>query len=145
MGTRIAEPLRRIVRSITSMMMSGDITTVTTVGGSTTSSIEATQPDRSATCEGAAVEAVMRKGVVSMRVIDNGPGVSEDIEPDLFNRYPDGGGRALLSGSIGLGTAVAAAYAESFGGTIEYLRDSERTVFEVRLPAVISDAVPALV
>lgn len=90
------------------MMMSGDITTVTTVGGSTTSSIEATQPDRSATCEGGAVEAVMREGVVSMRVIDNGPGVSEDIEPYLFKRYLDGGGRALLSGSIGLGTAVAA-------------------------------------
>jgi two-component system OmpR family sensor kinase len=80
-----------------------------------------------------------------MRVIDNGPGVPEDIEPYLFNRYLHGGGRALLWGSVGLGTAVAAAYAESFGGTIQYLRDNEWTIFEVRLPAVISDTASALV
>ena len=92
-----------------------------------------------------AVEAIIREGVVSIRVIDNGPGVPADVEPHLFNRYLHGGGRALLSGSVGLGTAVAAAYAESFGGTIEYHRASERTIFEVRLPAVISDAEPALV
>jgi len=91
------------------------------------------------------VEAVMREGVVSMRVIDDGPGVPADIEPYLFNRYLHGGGRALLSGSVGLGTAVAATYAESFGGSIEYLRTDDRTVFEVRLPAVVSHAEPALV
>jgi nitrogen-specific signal transduction histidine kinase len=75
--------------------------------------------------------------------------VPEDIEPYLFNRYLHGGGRALLSGSVGLGTAVAFAYAESFAGTIEYLRVDDHTIFEVRLPAVIPDAVkdvePALV
>jgi signal transduction histidine kinase len=92
-----------------------------------------------------AVEAVMREGVVSIRVIDNGLGVPPHIEPHLFNRYLHGGGRALLSGSIGLGTAVAFAYAESFGGTIEYLRANDRTIFEVRLPAVISESEPALV
>lgn len=91
------------------------------------------------------VEAVMREGVVLMRVIDDGPGVPEDIEPYLFNRYLPGGGRALLSGSVGLGTAVAAAYAESFGGTIEYIRANDRTIFEVHLPAVVSHAEPALV
>lgn len=91
-----------------------------------------------------AVESVMREGIVSIRMIDNGPGVSEDIEPYLFNRYLHGDGRALLSGSVGLGTAVAAAYAESFGGTIEYKRANDRTVFEVRLPAVITEAEPAL-
>jgi signal transduction histidine kinase len=91
------------------------------------------------------VEAVMREGFVSMRVIDNGSGVPADIEPYLFKRYLHGDGRALLSGSVGLGTAVAAAYADSFGGTIEYLRHNERTIFEARLPAVISDTVPALV
>ena len=60
-----------------------------------------------------------------------------------------GGGRPVLSGSIGLGTALAFAYAESFGGTIEYLRVDDHTIFEVRLPVVIPDAVkdaePALV
>ena len=91
------------------------------------------------------VEAVRHEGVVLMRVIDDGPGVPEDIEPYLFNRYLHGGGRALLSGSVGLGTAVAAAYAESFGGTIEYIRANDRTIFEVHLPAVVSHAEPALV
>ena len=91
-----------------------------------------------------AIESIMREGIVSIRVTDNGPGVPEDIEPYLFNRYLHGDGRALLSGSVGLGTAVAAAYAESFGGTIEYHRTNDRTVFEVRLPAVISESEPAL-
>jgi len=79
-----------------------------------------------------AIESVMREGIVSIRVIDDGPGVSADIEPYLFNRYLHGDGRALLNGGVGLGTAVPAANAESFGGTIEYLRANDRTVFEVR-------------
>ena len=87
----------------------------------------------------------MREGVVSMRVIDNGPGVPEDDEPYLFNRCLHGGDRALLNGSVGLGTAVAATYAESFGGMIEYFRDDERTVFEVLLPAAVSESPPILV
>ena len=69
----------------------------------------------------------------------------DDIEPYLFSRYLHGGGRALLSGSVGLGTAVAAAYAESFGGSIAYLRANDRTLFEVRLLAVVSHPEPALV
>lgn len=78
-------------------------------------------------------------------MIDNGPGVPSNIEPCLFNRYLHGDGRALLSGTVGLEAAVAAAHPESFGGTIEYQRANGRTVFEVRLPAVISETEPALV
>ncbi|MEA3502558.1 MAG: hypothetical protein U9R47_07270 [Actinomycetota bacterium] len=35
-----------------------------------------------------------------------------------------------------MGTAVASTDAEAFGGTIEYRRVDDRTVFEVRLPAL---------
>lgn len=71
-----------------------------------------------------------------VQVIDDGPGVAEEILPMLFGRYLHGRGGALVRGSVGLGTAVANSYAEALGGTIEYLREDDRTVFEVRLPAI---------
>ncbi len=72
-----------------------------------------------------------------IRVTDDGPGVPDDVRPMLFGRYLHGRGGALVRGSIGLGTAVVQTYTEAFGGSIEYRRDNGRTVFEVRLPAVV--------
>lgn len=65
----------------------------------------------------------------------------EDIELYLFNRSVHGGGRTLLSGSFGPGTALAFACVGSFGETIEHLRVDDLTIFEDRLPAVILDVV----
>jgi len=59
----------------------------------------------------------------------------------LFGRYLHGRGGALVRGSVGLGTAVASTYAETFGGTIDYRREDARTTFEVRLPAIESESV----
>lgn len=80
---------------------------------------------------------------VVVQVIDDGPGVGEEILPMLFGRYLHGRGGALVRGSVGLGTAVANAYAEALGGTIEYLREDDRTVFEVRLPTIAEEPVEA--
>ena len=78
-----------------------------------------------------------------VQVIDDGPGVAEEIRPMLFGRYLHGRGGALVRGSVGLGTSVANAYAEALGGTIEYLREDDRTVFEVRLPAIAEEPAEA--
>lgn len=48
-GRRIEDPLRSIVRAITSITINGDSTTVPTIGGNATSSIEDIHPVRSAT------------------------------------------------------------------------------------------------
>ena len=85
------------------------------------------------------INAFVEGDMAAIRVIDNGPGVPEEIQPLLFNRYLHGDRRALLNGSIGLGTAVAYAFAKSFGGTIEYRRVDDLTVFEILLPAVFTD------
>ena len=37
--------------------------------------------------EEVSVEVIMREGVASIHVIDNGPGLPEDVEPYLFNQY----------------------------------------------------------
>jgi len=86
------------------------------------------------------VAAFRDEGEAVVRVIDDGPGVADEM---LFGRYLHGRGGALVKGSVGLGTAVANAYAEALGGTISYLREDDRTVFEVRLPAVAEEPAEA--
>ncbi len=86
------------------------------------------------------ISAEVLEGAVHLRVIDDGPGVDDEVEPLLFARYVHGEGQALVSGTIGLGTSVAAAYVDAFGGTIEYYREDDHTVFDVRLLPVLSDA-----
>ena len=90
------------------------------------------------------IEATTEGSMAVIRVVDNGPGVPEEVLPRLFNRYLHGGDRALLNGSIGLGTAVAFTYAESLGGTIEYRRVHDLTVFEVHIPAAIGASIGGL-
>lgn len=75
-----------------------------------------------------------------VQVIDDGPGVPDETLPMLFGRYLHGRGGALVRGSVGLGTAVVNAYTEELGGTVDYRRKDDRTIFEVRLPAVVSES-----
>lgn len=67
--------------------------------------------------------------VIQLECWDHGPGPSEVIAPDLFERFvtdkPDG---------TGLGLAVAKEIAEAHGGTITWRREQVRTVFGVSLP-----------
>ena len=89
-----------------------------------------------------AVTAYSQGATVKIEVIDDGPGVSPDVDDRLFNRYVHEHGTALLQGSVGLGLAIARSFAEGMNGSLEYKRIDDLTIFEVSLP--IAGIVPVL-
>ncbi|TFF94999.1 PAS domain-containing sensor histidine kinase [Candidatus Thorarchaeota archaeon] len=74
------------------------------------------------------------KAIVVYR--DNGPGIPDEIESDLFER-----GTSSTGGGLGLYLSRQIVVAQ--GGTIEHLRDQTGTVFRIELP--ISNQGPAWV
>lgn len=81
-----------------------------------------------------AVTAYGRQGWGVIEVIDDGPGVSLELETRLFHRYVHTDGTAVLEGSVGLGLAIARSFAEEMNGDLRYLRADDLTIFEVTLP-----------
>ena len=65
---------------------------------------------------------------VTVRVSDDGPGVSPEDAPRIFERFYKGAG-----GKHGIGLSIAKATADAYGGTIDVKRDGG-AVFEVRFP-----------
>jgi two-component system OmpR family sensor kinase len=73
------------------------------------------------------------EAVLSVR--DDGPGIPEDLQPVLFERFARGdGSRSRSAGSTGLGLAIVAAVVESHGGTVRAESRPGDTRFTVRLP-----------
>ncbi len=79
-------------------------------------------------------------GLAELIVEDDGPGVSAELAPTLFERFVRGAGDR--GGSFGLGLAIVKAVAESHGGsaTLEG-RSPHGARFVVRLPASASEEV----
>ncbi|HUF14920.1 MAG TPA: HAMP domain-containing sensor histidine kinase [Acidimicrobiia bacterium] len=69
-----------------------------------------------------------------IEVWDNGSGVPEDRVERLFQRFVHDGAASLLTGSIGLGLAVASRLTDLLGGELQYQRYSGRTYFTLTLP-----------
>ncbi|MGH8914861.1 MAG: sensor histidine kinase [Acidimicrobiia bacterium] len=86
-----------------------------------------------------AVTAYSRQALGVIEVIDNGPGVSAEVEERLFHRYVHSDGTAVLEGSVGLGLAIARSFAQDMGGELNYLRVDDLTIFQVILPLVTGD------
>ena len=74
--------------------------------------------------------------VVTVR--DNGPGISDDIRPHLFDPFVS----SKPTGS-GLGLALVAKIVSDHGGLVEMDSRPGRTEFRLHLPIVIDDADPA--
>lgn len=72
---------------------------------------------------------------VAIDVWDDGPGVPEEHVDRLFERYVHGGAAPLLTGSVGLGLAVASRLTSLMGGQLGYQRLQGITHFVVTLPA----------
>lgn len=71
---------------------------------------------------------------VDIEVWDNGPGVPEDDVPHLFDRFVHDGSAPLLTGTVGLGLAVASRLTDLIGGQLQYQRFAGKTYFTVTLP-----------
>lgn len=83
------------------------------------------------------VEAARRGPWAVIAVVDNGAGVPPEIEQKLFERFVHNGRDALLSGSVGLGLAIARSLVESMSGSLTYHRSDGETGFIIKVPAVL--------
>ena len=72
---------------------------------------------------------------VRLTVDDDGPGIPEDLQPEIFGRFTRAdSGRSRSAGGTGLGLAIVAAVASAHGGTAEVSSRPGRTAFVVDLP-----------
>ena len=80
------------------------------------------------------IETVVEDQWATVRVIDDGPGVSEDVLPRIFEPFfttkPKGEG-------TGLGLGIARQIVAKHGGEMRCESQPGRTVFEVRLPVTV--------
>jgi signal transduction histidine kinase len=92
------------------------------------------------------VEVTEAEDRVEIEVWDDGPGVPEGMIEKLFDPFIHGGTAPLLTGSVGLGLAVASRIAALLGGAVRYQRFGSKSYFVISLPMeeteVIVDAGP---
>lgn len=81
------------------------------------------------------VEVSQGMDTVDIEVWDSGRGVPEDQVDNLFERFVHDGSQPLLTGSIGLGLAVASRLTSMMNGRITYQRFGGKTYFIVHVPA----------
>lgn len=70
----------------------------------------------------------------TIEVTDAGSGIDPALESRLFNRFIHEGDAPLLTGSVGLGLAVAELLVARMNGSISYERRAGTTIFSVKLP-----------
>lgn len=87
-----------------------------------------------------AVEGQVHGSTYRLVVSDDGDGVSDPSK--LFERYQHDGEAATVTGSIGLGLAVARVLARGMDGDVRYERVDGRTRFVVELPAHVEATDP---
>lgn len=76
-----------------------------------------------------------------LRVADDGPGIPEDLQPEVFERFARGdSSRSRSHGSTGLGLAIVAAVVDAHHGVVSVQSRPGRTVFTVRLPNSTAEA-----
>jgi signal transduction histidine kinase len=76
------------------------------------------------------ITAEQRDRYLRVAVEDRGPGVPEELQPRLFERFERGG----LAHGAGLGLAIARAYARAHGGDLVYAPGARGARFELIVP-----------
>jgi len=72
---------------------------------------------------------------VRLTVSDDGPGVPESLQHNVFQRFARGdGSRNRAAGSTGLGLSIVAAVVQAHGGAVELRSSPGDTTFSVLLP-----------
>ncbi len=69
-----------------------------------------------------------------IQVIDDGPGIPEDQQANIFKPYKQGGESLKPPDSQGLGLATSRELARRMGGDLHHERQAHTTVFQVTLP-----------
>jgi signal transduction histidine kinase len=88
------------------------------------------------------VEVTSDETTVDIEVWDDGPGVPDDVAQTLFERFVHDGDKPLLTGSVGLGLAVASRLTGLMGGQLQYQRFGGKTYFVLTLPLVVAAPEP---
>ncbi len=83
------------------------------------------------------IEVSAAESTVEIEVWDTGKGVPEDRADNLYDRFAHAGTSPLLTGSVGLGLAVASSLAARLEGSLRYQRFGGKTYFVVTLPAYL--------
>jgi two-component system OmpR family sensor kinase len=74
-------------------------------------------------------------GSATLSVLDNGPGVPPQLQPEVFERFSRGDtSRSRAAGSTGLGLSIVAAVVEAHGGTVSVASRPGHTEFVIALP-----------
>jgi two-component system OmpR family sensor kinase len=74
----------------------------------------------------------------ALSVVDNGPGIPEHLQSEVFERFARGDtSRSRKGGSTGLGLAIVSAVVKAHDGTITLASAPGRTDFTVRLPLAV--------
>lgn len=68
-------------------------------------------------------------------VLDDGPGIPEEVSDRLFERFVHNG-RTAVKDSVGLGLAIVQALVHGMGGSVVHRREQGKTAFIVRLNLV---------
>jgi two-component system OmpR family sensor kinase len=71
-----------------------------------------------------------------LEVADNGPGITPELLPEVFERFArgDGSRSRVTGGSTGRGLSIVAAVVTGHGGRVEVSSEPGHTRFTVRLP-----------
>jgi two-component system OmpR family sensor kinase len=79
------------------------------------------------------------RGVAELSVTDNGPGIPDELRPDLFERFVRAdSSRSRAAGSTGLGLSIVAAVIAAHRGTVGVDSRPGRTRFTITLPAQVT-------
>ncbi|WP_225849823.1 cell wall metabolism sensor histidine kinase WalK [Streptomyces sp. HPF1205] len=86
-----------------------------------------------------------RPADVLLQVEDDGPGIPEQLQRHVFERFARGdASRSRAAGSTGLGLAIVRSVVAAHGGRVALESRPGRTVFTVTLPAAYSQPAPSL-
>jgi two-component system OmpR family sensor kinase len=88
-----------------------------------------------------ALRADYPRGAAELNVTDNGPGIPDELRPDLFERFVRGdSSRSRAAGSTGLGLSIVAAVIAAHHGTVDVDSRPGQTRFTVTLPLLPGEA-----
>jgi two-component system OmpR family sensor kinase len=92
---------------------------------------------RAHTPEGTNVDVTLAadEGNIVITVTDDGPGIPEEFQSQLFERFARGdGSRSRVAGGTGLGLAIVRAVVSGHGGTVGLSSRPGHTEFRMQLP-----------